>query len=194
MKETVISLKKLLIRSKKYLLLFGISFVLGCVAGVLFTTALSKAAMAESVIKFYFNAFSGGFSPFKFAFSLIIADLCFFALAYICSFIPILSVISFAFVFYRGYVVSAVCVLFVRLFGVGGAFLYVFCVLIHNVLVSAAVSSFCSIMLYVTKNCKKSAGKLRKELAVASILVIVAAVIVEVVILSLLLRPINTTF
>ena len=96
--------------------------------------------------------------------------------------------------FYRGYVVSAVCVLFVRLFGVGGAFLYVFCVLIHNVLVSAAVSSFCSIMLFVTKNCEKSSGKLRKELAVASILVIVTAVIVEVVILSLLLRPINTTF
>ena len=194
MKDIIRSFGKLIGSSKKYIIVFGGCFVLGSVFGLTFTTALSKAAMSESVIRFYFKAFAGDFSPWSFAFKFLLSDLSFLALAFLCSFTIYTYLISAAFIFYRGYVITSACLLFIRLFGVGGTFLYVFCVFLHSVAVSVTLVIFCSFTFFAMKNCRSSVKRLRKDILILCIGAIFVAILAALAILLLLLRPVNATF
>ena len=180
--------------SKVYFSVFVSAFALGAIAGLFFTTALARAALADNVIEFYMLIFSGKYNLYAFAFTVILSDAVFILIFYGCSFNFYLGIVDILLLFYRGYVLFSVTLLFFKLFGVGGAYAFVFCVFLHNAITSVALAAFASILSYAQKKNKKTVKCLRKELLVALAATVFAAVIIELTIILLLFRPLNAIF
>ena len=186
--------KKLVVSGRNYLYVCGAAYAAGIIFGVFFLPGATRFILGESVINFYVNAFSTSGSLWSLTFSLIVSDVVFIALFYGCSFIYYTFYLDVAFILYRGYILAGVSFIFIKVFGISGAFLYILCVLLHNVLVTAALSAFASAMAALCKRRDKVVKKIRNDLIIISAALVIAALIIELFLIALVLRPINTTF
>ena len=194
MKEYLNEYLRLIKISKNYHLAFAIVYAAGIILGVFFSTGAVKYVLGENVMNFYINALSGSGRVWSLVFSLLVADIFFLLVFYFCSFTFYTAFIDFALVLYRGYILASVSFIFIKLFGVSGAFVYILCVFVHNVVVSAALSSFASITAAHCRRRSKKLKRLRGDLIIVSAAAALLAVILEVMILVLILRPIHVTF
>lgn len=180
--------------SKKYHLVFGVAYAVGLILGVFFSTGAARYVLGENVLNFYVNALSNSGRIYSLVFSVIVSDVFFLLIFYFCSFIFYTVIIDLALVLYRGYVLASVSFLFIKLFGVSGAFVYILCVFIHNVIVSAALSVFAGITAAHCRRKYKKLKNLRNGLIIVSAAAVLIAVILEILILVFILRPIHVTF
>lgn len=185
---------KMLKEAKIRLLIFAASFVIGIIVGVFLNTSLSEMVLSENVVDFYFNAFSKTGNIASLIIALVISDALFLLIFYAFSYWLYLVALGFLFVFYRGYILGAVAFLFIKNFGVSGAFLYVFCVFIHNVLVTASLSCMGAISADLLKRGKACIKHTRNDLLIISSVIVLAAIIIEMILLFCILRPINYSF
>ena len=181
-------------QSKIFLIAFGALYLVGIILGVFFSPIAQKFVLGESVVNFYFNALSKNGRIFSLIFSVVLSDVFFLLLFYLCSFTVYTVAIDLALVLYRGYIVAGVSFLFIKIFGISGAFLYVLCVLIHNVIVTLSLSAFASIMAKLLKSRAKKAKDMRNDLIIVSTAAALSAIIIEIFLLVFVLRPLNSTF
>ena len=180
--------------AKIYHIVFACVYVLGIVLGVLFNTELNKLVLPERVVGFYQNAFSDSGSVVSLIIALVISDALFLLIFYAFSYSFYLAVLQLAFVLYRGYILGSVAFLFFGLFGISGAFLFIFCVFIHNVLVSAALSCYSGITANLMKRGRACIKTARRDLFIIASVIVSAALIIEIIMLLCILRPINYSF
>ena len=84
--------------------------------------------------------------------------------------------------------------LFFGLFGISGAFLFILCVFIHNVLVTAALSVYAGITANLMKRGRACIKTARRDLFIIAVAIVLVAIVIEIVLLLCVLRPINFTF
>ena len=181
-------------RGKIFLFVFAATYLIGILVGALFTTDLAAAVLSKSAVDFYIKALGNGGNVFSLAASALFADAVLLIVFYLCSFSVFLIVIDLLFVFYRAYIVASVFSAFFTLFGVGGVFLYVFCVFLRNFLSFAALAYFASSVYVDLKGKCKCVAAVRKTSLIVCGAVMLAATLIEIVILCLILRPINLSF
>ena len=180
--------------AKAFLLLFGLVYIAGIVTGILFSTVLSKEVLAVNAVGFYGDALGKGGNVISLALSAFFADAVLLLIFYICSFVSFLIVIDLILIFYRAYVIASVAAVFIKLFGVSGLFLWLFCVFLRNFISFVALAYFASAVVTDIRNKCKNVSAVRNGAFILCAAVVFAAVLLEIVLLYLVLRPINLIF
>ena len=194
MKGSIKGYLKLIGSSKIYLIVLGSAYLIGIAVGCVFSPMAQRFVLSESVAVFYYNAFSSGGRIFSLIFTVVLSDVFFLVIFYGCSFTFFTVFIDLALLFYRGYVLSCVAFLFIKMFGVSGAFLYVLCVFLHNAVFSAALCVFAAITAKLSRRKNKNFYDLRNDLFILTAAAGVVAVAAELIFLLCVLRPINSIF
>ena len=185
---------KLLKNSKAYLVVFSAAYVLGVVVGLFFSTDPYRMVLSGNVLNYCVNALSNGKNTFSFILTVVVSDAVFIAVFWGLSYSFILILSGAIPLFYRGFVLGSAAVLFVKLFGVSGAFIFVFCVLLHSVISSLGFVLFLSVSASLIRKGKDCIKGYRRDLLLLAAAFSVVAILAEILVIILFIRPINTTF
>ena len=186
--------KKKILNHKIYFILLSTTFVVGIVVGIFFNTYLERFFLSANVIDFYVNSLTGGGNLSGLFFAGLFADICVLLLFYGCSFVPFLFPLYFLILFYRGYVLGLAVGLLLGKFGVSGLMLFIFAVMISNVVTSFALIIFATATKSgFKKECKRGNDERNLCFLLCLAIVLVGAV-AELVFMLFIIRPLNFNF
>lgn len=185
--------KKRILKHKYFAVFLAATFILGIIIGIFLHTYLEKLFFTGNVINFYVNALTkeGSLAGLFFAglFSDALSLVLFFGVSFVAALLPVYFII----LFYRGYVLGLALGVFLGEFGVSGLMLFIFAVLIRNVLTSFALTLFAVLVKSIKSNCKNNT-KERYTFFAISLVVALAGSIAQLVFLLFILRPLNFNF
>ena len=184
------------VKNKKLLaLLLIVGYLCGIVLGVVFkgkTQTNIFIGFVENYHEFVFGLYS---NPIKLSLIRLINNLFSFILIYLFCFSAYLFLFNLLIFLYRGIILGSVLTTFFNLFGIRGIIIYIFLVLVQNLLVSFALF-FTSIIVYDLRSyCKKKyTDNVYLKYFLIGYVLTVAVVVLELLLLVLFFRPLNLYF
>ncbi|MBO4573293.1 MAG: hypothetical protein J5762_06000 [Clostridia bacterium] len=176
-----------------YLISLLATIIIGIVVGAFFNTRAERFFAAGSVVDFYVNALTGRGSLIGLSFARLFTDVCLALIFFACSFVAVLIPIYYIILFYRGYVIGLAAVIFFSNFGVNGVMLFIFGVFIADVVSCLSLVGFAVLVAGNKNQCRKDKNE-RFYLLMFCIAAAFVAILVELLMLSLFLRPLNHNF
>ncbi len=190
----VAKIKKDVFSHKYFYISFLCVYVLAIIVGIIFSSEIEKFFLTNNIIEFYRNVLTKEGNLAGLVFSRLFSDIMLFALFFALSFISFLLPINYIIIFYRGYILGVTAGLFLSVLSVSGVMLYIFAVLIPNIISTVCLTFFTVECYYLRKkNCKNHINKCLNYLLL-SFLVSLIGLIIEIVFIIFFLRPINFNF
>jgi|GEM_PF-3164385 len=187
-------IKRRLLNEKLYLISLAAAFAVGIVVGVLFNTRYEKTFIISGVIDFYINALTVKGNMSALFFGNVFSGTCILLLFFALSFVSVLFPIYYLFLFYRGYILGLAAGIFLSKFGINGLMLFIFAVMIGNIVTSAALIVFAALTRRrKVDKCKLKKNEVTKYFLLCLALSLVGAIF-ELVFTLLILRPLNFSF
>ena len=184
------------VKNKKFLTcLFAFSYLLGIILGVVLNTNKDNLEIIE-VIKNYRNIALGLYSnPIKLTVTRILNNFFYFLILYLCCYKIYLCVFNLVIFVYRGIILGSIALSFFEALGIEGIILYLFLIIVQNVLVTFCLFYSAIIIYRLRSVCqeKYTNNVFLKYLFVGYLLSIIVA-LYEFLFLFLILRPLNLYF
>ncbi len=184
-------------KQRVWLLTLAFFFILGIIFGVIFSKESEKLLFIDNSNRFFACVLTGNQSIFKLLLSRILNSFSIFIIFALAG-LNIYTLYSFHgfLIFYRGYVLGIAGVIFFIDFGLTGGIIYVFAILIQNLILSLALIGFSCCCLNRLQSCLKQKIDLQlhiKEFVIFYLLALIG-IIVEFLMIILVLRPLNFYF
>lgn len=187
-------LKKDVISHKYFYISFFAVYILAIIIGVIFSSSLERFFLTQNVIEFYKNVLTKKGNLTELIFSRLFSDLIQFAIFFGLSFVVFLLPINYILIFYRGYILGVTAGLFITVLSVSGIMLYIFAVLIPNIITTVCLIFLSTECFYIKKKkCKNHINRCINYLVFSWGLSLVG-LIIEILFVLCFLRPLNFNF
>ena len=186
--------KKDVISHKNFYISFLCVYVLAVIVGIIFSSSTERLFLTENIIEFYKNILTKSGNLSGLIFSRLFSDIMVFTLFFGLSFSVYLLPINYIIIFYRGYILGVTAGLFLTILSVSGIMLYIFAVLIPNIITSVCLIFFTIECMFIRKKkCKQASNKCVNYLFLSFFASLIGLVI-ELVFILFFIRPLNFNF
>ena len=194
MKTYISFLKNSLIKNKIIVILSVVVCAAGFISGIFFNTYLEKTLLGKNIVDFYVDALMVGGNVGGWFFLRLFSDLVLSVIFLGCSFISALIIVDWLFLFYKCYVAGLAACVFIMRLGLSGFMLFLFCVFLGDVIVTAALLLFSVVAGFSDKNGCKKPQKQKLGLFLLCFCVCLLGELVQLIILFCYLRPVNFNY
>ena len=195
MSTILLNIKQEVNKSQKVFVAGSVVFILGVILGLFLPSSQTVNDIFGDLAKNYFNSvFSVDASPIKNLFSRILTNALLIILVALFSLTVYTYFINFIIILYRGFILGLVFVVFIINLGFSGIITYLFLILANNIIVTIAIILFIT-LIYDSLICKTSnyTAVLIKN-AIYSFIVSLIGSVLEFLLLTCLIRPLNLYF
>lgn len=181
------------IKIRSILLIIG--YLLGLILGLFLKGNNQENLFYEFVINYYNLIFGLYSSPIKLLLTRLVNNLFSFIIIYILCVSTYLFVFNILLFMYRGLVLGTVVLLFFEALGIQGVIIFIFLVLVQNVVVTFALF-FTSVIVYDLKRvCKKKyTDNIYLKYFLLGFIISIMVAIYEIILLCCFFRPLNIFF
>lgn len=196
MQKLFLELKAIFSKRKNYIFWLVCCYATGILLGIFLSGGKERALLTNNVIDFFVMVYSKDGSVTNLLLIRMFSAFGVLLLFYATSFVVYTYCGHFLVIFYRGYVLGAVSVTFLIGFKVSGVILFIFCVLLQNVICSFGLMLFSTIMFDYLKCCKRISHYFKRHLIafLFCFLICLLSALIEFLMLVCLLRPLNFYF
>ncbi len=194
MPEIILKRIKTLKKNYKFLVFFGITFIVGVVLGIItFKRGAGNEFFYETVFNYFYNIFSPSVNPLHVFFKRIFIDLGYIAVFFLLGLSIYAFPIEYIIVFYRGMVIGCVSCIFFSCYSFYGLFLFIAVTLPQNLIVFAGLACLGVLNFDVgmNKTCKKAVFMDYLINAAFGYVICIFGAIYEMALLLLIIRPLN---
>ena len=180
--------------SFKPIIIFGISYLFGLALGLFFKNDCYNPGIYNSVTNYYTIIFDVCTSVLSIFFKRILTCLGVFIIVFLLGLNNISVYLASVIFFYKGLILGSVATVFFCNFGVSGLIVYIFMVVIQNVIVTAGMILIAVLNSYISDLSFKCKTKLLIENFILCFIVCIAGAFYELLFLTFILRPLTLWF
>jgi len=188
------------IRDNKILIIsFSLLFLIGLFIGIFIRkSATINIYYIEYTENYYYGIFCQSQSVFSILFSRIINNLLFFSIIILLSLSIYLIPVHFIIIFYRGFILGVVCVIIFTTYSINGIFLTILVVVPQNIittffLIISIITGIGQAKIIKRQHCYFNFKTFILEIFILFLLSLLGALL-ELVVISFILRPLNFLF
>lgn len=184
-------------KQKVYLITLGLLFLSGLLVGIILSSSEERILYSENIYNFLLISLSKNGSVFK-LFLFRILNLVGFFLFFAITGISLYTLFPFhsILIVYRGYVLGVSAVVFIANYAITGAVIYIFSIFLQNVITTASLicySAFCYNRIKSLNGCEFN-FKRHFEDGLICLCLALLGVVLELLLISFILRPLNIYF
>ena len=187
-------IKRKITKHKIYFGALLATVIIGFIIGAFFCTFSERLYISGNVVDFYVNALTRGGSLAGMFFAGLFSDIAVLLIFFGCSYVAFIFPLYFIILFYRGYILGLVSGVFLCNFGINGLMLFIFAVMISNLVTSAALATFAACAKDGFKSKCKSVDNERYLCFLVCLAMTLVGAVAELVFLLFVIRPLNFRF
>lgn len=185
---------KIVKNSFKLAIFFGVCYVFGIALGLFFKNECYNPGIYNAVSNYYIIIFDSYTSVFSIFFKRIVTCFGVFAIVFLLGLNNIAVYLASIVFFYKGLILGSVAGVFFCNFGISGLIVYIFLVVIQNLVITAGMMLAAILNAYISDLSFKCKTKSLLENFILCFAVCVAGALYELLFLTFVLRPLTLWF